>query len=312
MLVLDNVSLSYGDKDVLTNMFFEIHDGQIVGIIGESGIGKTSLLKLMAGLIDPTKGKLIFDGTTLIGPSEKLVPGYEDIQLVNQDFALDLHQTVEENVRGKILHLNKQDQDKLIKEVLDLMDLSDIHARKAHVLSGGEQQRLALARALACEPKILLLDEPFVHLDQRLRLEVMNYLLQLNKIRNTTIVLVSHDGAEMMGFAQRLIHIKEGRVERDDSPMSIFYAPDSMEQGELLGILNEIEMNGITILFRSNEYDLDSGEVSVAVSLIRSINTGVYVLNYFETTKGEIIVLSASKKMENVKIIYIKKYETES
>ncbi len=305
MLELRHVSLSFGEKVILDDVSLRIGAGEIVGIIGKSGMGKTSLIKVMSALIDTSSGAVFFDGEKLIGPTQKLIPGYEDLQVVNQDFALDPFHTVEENVREKVLHLPKDERNELIDEVLDLIELSALKSRKAHTLSGGEQQRLALARALACEPMMLLLDEPFVHLDQALRFRMMHYLLRLNEVRKTTIVMVSHDGAELMGFVNRMIHLKDGKIERDDTPNAFYYQPFDQEQAELLGTINQLEINGEIVLFRPNEYQFDALGTKIEVTFLRSINTGLLVLNYFLTKSGVNIVLSATRELNTLTHFYL-------
>lgn len=307
MLELKNVSLKFDDKVILNDISFSVGKGEIVGIIGRSGMGKTSLLKVMSAHLTPDNGRVEYLGKALIGPNEKLIPGYEDLQIVNQDFALDLYHTVEENVREKVLHLPKKEQLLLIDEVLDLVELDQLRSQKAHLLSGGEQQRLALARALACEPTFLFLDEPFVHLDQALRFKVMNYLLRLNEVRETSMVLVSHDGAELTGIARRLLHLQNGKILRDDAPLNMFYHPASIEQAELLGTINRVNIDGEAILFRPNEYSLESGQLNVEVKFLRSLNTGLIVLNYFEGADGTNIVLSSREKLGEVSHFYIQK-----
>ncbi len=310
MFELKNIHLSFNEKVILNDVSLTIKQGEIVGIIGKSGMGKTTLLKVMSAHLSVDSGEVIYNGKRLIGPHEKLVPGYEDLQIVDQDFALDPYHTVEENVREKVLHLPKDDQLALIDEVLDLVELSHLKLQKAHLLSGGEQQRLAMARALACEPDFLFLDEPFVHLDQALRFRIMNYLIRLNEIRNTSMVLVSHDGAELMGLVNRLLHLENGKIIRDDRPEGLFYRPSSVEQGELLGTVNRLVIEGKEWLFRPNEFDPNDGEVKVEVTFSRSLNTGLIVLNYFETSNGENIVLSSKDEMRNLAHFYIqKKYE---
>lgn len=307
MLELKNVSLKFDDKVILDDISFSVDKGEIVGIIGRSGMGKTSLLKVMSAHLTPGDGRVEYLGKVLIGPNEKLIPGYEDLQIVNQDFALDLYHTVEENVREKVLHLPRKEQLLLIDEVLGLVELDQLRSQRAHLLSGGEQQRLALARALACEPTFLFLDEPFVHLDQALRFKVMNYLLRLNEVRETSMVLVSHDGAELTGIARRLLHLQNGKILRDDDPLNMFYHPASVEQAQLLGTINQFNIEGKVILFRPNEYSLESGQLKVEVKFLRSLNTGLIVLNYFERTDGTNIVLSSGEKLDEVSYFYIQK-----
>ncbi len=307
MLELINIGIER-DEWVLRNVDFSIGEGEIVGIIGKSGVGKSTLLKIMAGLLDANEGKVQFDGKQLIGPSEKLIPGYDDIQLVNQDFALEPYHTVEENIREKILSRRKEEQSISIDFFLDLVELTEIRSRKAHLLSGGEQQRLALARAMACEPRVLLLDEPFVHLDQRLRWKIANYLLELNEQQKMTIVLVSHDGAEMLGFVNRVISLNNGGVQSNASVEKMYYQPLDEEEAELMGSVNSIELNGKRVLFRPNEYALE-GESKINVKFLKSIDTGLTIYNYFVTDNGERIMLTSFESLKNIERISICKHE---
>lgn len=304
-LRLENIGLRRGDRWIFRTINLSIQKGTITGIIGVSGAGKTSLLGIMSGLLDVTEGAVYYGDKKLIGPSEKLVPGYEEVQLVNQDFALDVYHSVEENIREKVLHLPKDDQKLLIDEVLEIVELTSLKNQKAHLLSGGEQQRLALARALACEPDVLLLDEPFVHLDQQLKFGLIGYLRRLNDIRKTTIVLVSHDGAEMMGVVDDILCLKDGSIDRRDLPQKIYYHPSNYEQGVLLGILNRLKIGNDEVLFRPNEFTLESDQISV--SYIRSVDTGLIVYNYFRTSTNEVVILSNSRDMRDVVTFGIEK-----
>ncbi|MDX2362779.1 MAG: ABC transporter ATP-binding protein [Crocinitomicaceae bacterium] len=294
------------DRWILRNIDLQFKKGKIYGIIGKSGAGKTTLLKVMAGLLDSTEGEVFFHDKKVIGPSIKLIPGYDDIQLVNQDFALEPFHTVEQNVREKVLSRHQEDQEVLINEFLELVELDKLRTQKANQLSGGEQQRLSLARALACEPEVLLLDEPFVHLDQRLRWKVMNYLNRLHKELNTIVVLVSHDGAEMMGFVDEVINLSNGIVQRSGSVAEVYYNPANRQEAELMGEINEVEIGGKIVLFRPNEYEIsDEGELKV--KFIRALDTGLTIFNYFETQNGEVIMLSAEKYLKTSDRISIRK-----
>ncbi|MEJ6583026.1 MAG: ATP-binding cassette domain-containing protein [Crocinitomicaceae bacterium] len=305
MLELTNIGIKR-DEWLFRDVSLTIEKGKIYGIIGKSGVGKTTLLKLMGGLIDATEGYVSFEGKKLIGPAEKLIPGYEEIQLVNQDFALEPYHSVEQNIKEKILSRRKEDQIELIEQFLDLVELKDIRNRKAHLLSGGEQQRLAFARALACEPAVLLLDEPFVHLDQRLRWKISKYLTALNRDQKTTIVLVSHDGSEMMGFADKVIAVAKNEIQRVAPTREVFYYPTDVSQGELMGVINTIELNGKTVLFRPNEYKVN-GDKTIGVKFESVLDTGLIVCNYFTAGNGEKIMLTSAFKMEEVEFIEIVK-----
>ena len=291
---------------VLKNISLNIIQGELIGVIGKSGAGKTTLLKLIAGLIDTDEGEVRFEGDKLFGPSVKLIPGYEDLHLVNQDFELELFHTVIENVKEKVLHLPQLDRDALVNDLLVLMELDGIKSRQAKLLSGGEKQRLAIARALACEPKVLLLDEPFVHLDQRLRLNITQYLLKLSEIRKMTIVLVSHDGSEMMGFVKKIIHLDDRGVKRIASAQEMYYLPEDFNQGELMGLINELNVNGEKFLFRPNEYELNADQM-INVQFLDSFEMGLLVFNTFKTLNNEYIVLTSIDSMIGVKQFKISK-----
>ena len=221
---------------------------------------------------------ILLNGKKLIGPAQKLIPGYDDIQLVNQDFALEPFHTVAQNIKEKILSRHKSVQVELIEEYLNLVELTEIKDRQARYLSGGEQQRLAIARALANEPKVLLLDEPFVHLDQRLKYKILNYLKELNRVQGTTIIIVSHDGAELMGFASQILYLKDGTVQRNTSVSSFYYQPKDALEAELMGPINEVELEGGTVLFRPNEYRVSS-EGGVKVKFMKAVDTGLIIFN---------------------------------
>jgi len=293
------------DNWIFRNISFEIPEGKLLGIIGDSGAGKTTLLKAISGFLDVVEGVVSLDEKQLIGPAEKLVPGYEEIQLVNQDFELDTFHTVAENIKEKVLHLPKEDQQVLVKEMLELLELMHLKDRQVRWISGGEQQRVAIARALACEPRYLLLDEPFVHLDQRLRLKVMRYLKALNKVRNTSIVLVSHDGSEMMGFVDEVMHLSHGGVQRIATSEEMYYNPENEAQGTLMGLINCTKVEGEEVLFRPSEYVVSKGDI--AVNFESHFDTGLVVFNYFTTGSGDRITLSSSKPLTEVKNIRIDK-----
>jgi iron(III) transport system ATP-binding protein len=304
MLEVKDVQFSY-DSKIIKSVSFQLAKGEVIGIVGRSGEGKTTLLKMIAGLLDAELGEIIFNDEKIVGPNYKLIPGYEDIQLVNQDFGLDIYHTTEENIREKALHLPKEERDFLVAELLELVELTHLKNQKALLLSGGEQQRLCIARALVCEPQLLLLDEPFVHIDARLRNKIVNYLIQLKKKQGLSILLVSHDGEEVLSFADRIIHFEKGKLKRIDTPYSFYYRPHSKKEAELFGAINKIKLNNEQILFRPNEFDLKGETNKLKVKFVRSQFFGAFIVNYFITEKKEKIQLFDLKELKDVKEISI-------
>ncbi|MCE2713364.1 MAG: ABC transporter ATP-binding protein [Cryomorphaceae bacterium] len=301
MLRLENIGLSYG-REIVKDISLTVNSSEIIGIVGRSGAGKTSILKILSGLIQPTSGKVFLDGAEVKGPMIKLVPGHPEIQLVNQDFHLDTYHTVEENIREQILYLPEVFRKKMITELLDLVGLEEYRDQRANTLSGGEQQRLAIARALACEPRFLLLDEPFVHLDARIRSKIVRYLLALRAVRGTTIVLVSHDGSEMLSLTDKVYCMKNGKIYRSGKPIDLYYRPKTLEEAQLFGPVNSIKLSGKRIVFRPDEYttEVEHSVDRVEVQFERSIFNGQVNENYFYTSNGESIMLYSMKPLEHV------------
>lgn len=311
MLRINSISFFY-QEPLFQDVNFEIGKGEIIGIVGNSGVGKTTLLKVIAGLLDASSGEIIFEDEAVHGPSKNLIPGHQEIKLVNQDFDLDLYQTVKENINGKILHLPQKERAEFIEELVDLIELKHRSNQKAILLSGGEQQRLALARAIASEPKLLLLDEPFVHLDGRLKMKTSNYLIQMKEVRDMSIILVSHDGTEVLSFADRIIYFSNGGISRIASPLEFYFSPKNYEEAEIFGIINSVKINNKEILFRPIEFEIGNYKtgLGIEVEFLGSQFAGTHFVNYFQTVNKEKIILFHNKSLDEEKEIIIKKRNT--
>ncbi|AEA45553.1 ABC transporter ATP-binding protein [Fluviicola taffensis] len=312
MLSLDTLYFSYSkEHQVLKGISLELKPGEVFGIVGSSGGGKSTFLKIVAGLLDATKGSVSWNGTQVKGPSQKLVPGHEEIQLVNQNFSLDLFHTVKENVLLKILHLPEKARLQFCYELLDLVELTHIEDQQARFISGGEQQRLAIARALAMESEVLLLDEPFSHLDAHLRLKIGAYIKQLIEIRNTLCILVSHEGAEVMQWCSKIGFLDKGKLTRVDSPHEFYFNPTSFNEGAYFGELNEVKEGKTKILFRPCEYKaVEKG--GIEVEFMDAVFFGAYWKSFFRTNNGETLVLYANKSLKKIKRIGLKKKSTKA
>lgn len=305
MLAVSAISLGY-EKPVLCDVSLSIVGSEIIGLVGKSGAGKSSLLKIMAGLIDQDSGDVLLDEKLQPKSSLRLIPGTKGIELVNQDFKLDVYHTVAENIRESILYLPNAERDRRVEQMLSLFELKPLRHQKAHLLSGGEQQRLAIARAVAKKPKVLLLDEPFAHLDARLRLKLTNFLLKIKEKEGVAMVIVSHDGQEILGVSDSICILKNGRLSRKKNRIEAYYNPSSKIDALFFGPINSIVLNGKRVLFRPDEYKQNSSG-AISLSFVRAVFLGSIYYNYFYTLAKEELVLISINPLHNITAIDIDK-----
>jgi len=290
MLELKGVSLSF-DRAILKNINLNIQAGEILGLVGKSGAGKSSLLKIIAGIIAPNEGKLFFDKKELPAANSLLIPGFKGIAIVNQDFKLDLYHTVEENIRESILHLPIPERDKRVLKLLRLFELTKISSTKAHLISGGEKQRLAIARAVANKPRLLVLDEPFGNLDSSLRLKISNFLLTLREEENIAILLVSHDGQDVLGLCDSICHLQNGRISKKKKAETLYYDCGNLQVARLFGPVNQVEINGEIHCFRPDEYEFTTDTNGIEIEFIRATFAGGFYHNYFKDKNNSSLLL---------------------
>lgn len=227
---------------------------------------------------------------------------------MNQDFALDLYQTVEENIKGKILHLPKSLQEEFSEELLDLLELQHTKYRQAITLSGGEQQRLAIARALALEPKVLLLDEPFVHLDTQLRLKLISYLIKLKQARKMSVIIVSHNSEELLSLCDRIVYVLDGKIKRIASTYDFYYHYKTVGEGRAFGLINRLKIDDKVHYFRPDEYEISTAnEAGINITFVNAVFMGSYYLNEFIVENNKKIILLNKEPLQHVRTINIKK-----
>ena len=297
MLQIKGVSLSY-ERPVLNQVTLSIKKGEIMGLVGKSGAGKSSLLKIMAGLIDQDDGEVLLDGQLLPKSSFRLIPGADGIEMVNQDFKLDPYHTVEENIRETILSWATDKRNRRVEQMLTLLELKELRCQKAHLLSGGEQQRLAIARAIAKKSKVLLLDEPFAHLDTRLRIKLTNYLLKIRTQEQLSIVIVSHDGQDILGISDTVCILKKGTLSAKRKPINCYYNLSNKADALLFGPINSVLINEKRVLFRPDEFIINkNGEIQL--NYIASVFLGLVYYNYFYSLKNEEIILLSFEPLKN-------------
>jgi iron(III) transport system ATP-binding protein len=234
-LTLDAISKSYGPTVALDAIDMSIAAGGRTAIVGPSGSGKTTLLRIIAGFETPDSGSLVLDGKTLAG-NGGLVPAHRrGIGIVSQDGALFPHLTVADNI-GFGLPKKAPGRSKRIADLMEMVELDEVMAtRRPHQLSGGQQQRVALARALALKPRLMLLDEPFSALDTGLRDTLRRAVARVLKASGTTAILVTHDQAEALSFADQVAVLRQGRLVQFGSPRALYGKPKDRETATFLG-----------------------------------------------------------------------------
>lgn len=226
------------DQYILEGINLALSEGEIVGLVGNSGSGKTTLLRLLAGLEEPSSGAVLFRGTPVPGPSQQLVAGHPSIRLVHQHFELAHRLSVYENVAQKLRHLHPEEQRERTLELLEVCRLSQLSESMVEQLSGGEKQRLALARPLAEGPELLLLDEPFSNLDPFLKEDIKETLFRYIRQQGIAAVIVSHDPKDALSLTDRLWVLQEGKVVQQGRPEEVYFRSASPEVARLFGKVN--------------------------------------------------------------------------
>lgn len=212
-----------------------------MALVGKSGSGKTTLMKCIYGLEDLDAGEVIFGNKKVLGPSYNLIPGYEEMKLVSQDFyVLDNH-TVEENIFDKLIGYTNEVKQKRATKLLKLLDLLALKNSKAKFLSSGQKQRVAIARALAIIPKVLLLDEPFSNLDTILSEKLFAFVTSEVRKNKTSVILITHLADEALKYADTLAVMDNGKILQMGKKWQIYYKPKNTKLAGLLGPFNIIK-----------------------------------------------------------------------
>ncbi|MGB0177654.1 MAG: ABC transporter ATP-binding protein [Owenweeksia sp.] len=228
---------------ILSNVSFHLNEGEVVGLIGRSGSGKTSLLKVLAGLLEPEKGKVTYKGEEVKGPSKQLVPGHDEIKLVKQDFELMPYLSIEDNILRQSLSLSTPARKRLLGHLRNRLQLQSVKGRKATETSGGQKQRVALATALAAKARILLLDEPFSNLDYTLKQDLIALLR--TDWKPDGMILVTHEPQDIMALADRILVLKEGKIIQHGPTSEVYQNPKNEYVARLLGPVNVLEAHEV-------------------------------------------------------------------
>jgi sulfate/thiosulfate transport system ATP-binding protein len=237
---LKNVTKQFGEAAVVSGVTFSVNDGELMALLGPSGGGKTTVLRMIAGLEMPTSGDIFIRGKRV----NDLSVQERNIGFVFQNYALFKHMNVFKNVAFglKVKKWKKTDIEARVRELLKLFGLDGLENRYPHQLSGGQRQRVAIARALASKPGVLLLDEPFGAVDAKIRQELREWLVKLHHDLNVTTIFVTHDQEEALEVSNRIVIFSRGNLEQIGTPREVYDQPANEFVARFIGVMNVLEL----------------------------------------------------------------------
>lgn len=235
------MSFGYYKKPILKHIDFQIDIGEHLSVIGESGSGKSTLLKLLYGEMDVTEGSIFWKDTQILGPKHNLIVGYDFMKYVAQEFDLMPFITVAESIGKHLSNFYPEKKRKRIKGLLEVVELTEFSNIKVKSLSGGQKQRVALARALANRPEILLLDEPFGHIDNFKRRSLRHKLFHYLKANNIASIVASHDQEDVLPYADRMLVLHKAEIVANNTPEHLYKHPKTPLIASFFGEFNVID-----------------------------------------------------------------------
>ena len=287
-VTLKNVVKRYDTKTIIDNISLEIKDKEFLVLVGSSGCGKSTILRMIAGLEDITSGE-IYIGDKCVN---NVHPKDRDIAFVFQSYALYPHMSVYENIAFplKMRNFKKEEIDKKVKEAAEILNLTEYLDRRPKQLSGGQRQRVALGRAIVRNPKVFLMDEPLSNLDAKLRVQMRSEIKKLHEKLQTTFIYVTHDQTEALTMGDRIVVLDKGVIQQVDEPEKIYYNPANTFVG---GFLGSPSMNFI-------KSKVENGTVKFNDYIIHLTDEQQQLIQ----NRGEIIIGIRPEKMESLSSNY--------
>lgn len=265
MLDVQNIQFAYQKQAVLESVSFSIEKGAHLAIVGESGSGKTTLLKLLYGEFDLDAGEILWQKEPILGPKFNLITGPDFMKHVAQEFDLMPYTSVAANIGNFLSNRVPEKKQNRIDELIEVVELNDYANTHVRYLSGGQKQRVAIAKALAKQPEILLLDEPFSHIDNLKRQSLRRSLFKFLKEKQITCIVATHDKNDVLGFADQMLVLHQGKVHRKDRPEQLYHRPKTKLIASFFDEYNEFKLSEITnsskdttILIYPHELQIDA------------------------------------------------------
>ena len=299
-LKVNNLNKFYKKEQFLiSSLNFSVEKGEIVSFLGESGVGKSTFLKCIAGLEPINSGSIELNEKVLNNKDIFIPPQKRNIGFVFQDYPLFPHLTLKENI---VFNLDKKFLKKL-DYMLDLTNLNSLIKRYPHELSGGEQQRACIARALIREPDLLLLDEPFSNLDAGIKHSIIDEIYQIIKATKTTTILVTHDIKDSLNIADKILVFKAGKLQQYDNPVEMYCKPANCYCARILGGINKYEKEGQSYYIRAEKIKLEENS-ELALTVKKSLFQGKEY-NITADYEGETWNIFSPKPFKKEEVIYV-------
>ncbi|GHV92693.1 ABC transporter ATP-binding protein [Spirochaetia bacterium] len=294
-IILKDIKKAFDKEVVIPNLNLTIDDGSFTVLVGPSGCGKSTTLRMISGLEKPSSGDIFIDDENVVN----IDPGKRGIAMVFQNYALYPVMNVRDNIEFGLKNkkVPRDEREKLIKEVCEIVGLTPYLDRKPNALSGGQRQRVALARAMVKKPKVFLMDEPLSNLDAKLRAQMRIELIELHKRLGTTFIYVTHDQVEAMSMGDNIVLMDNGIIRQRSSPKEIYHNPQNVYTAQFIGtppmnILSAL-IPGIQIGFRPEKTALTHIEnpgLSIKGKVLTKEQLGAEMNYSIETSYGKVMV----------------------
>lgn len=312
MLKVQVTSFGYNDQTILKDIYFEVAKGEHLALMGESGSGKSTLLKIIYGLLHVEEGSIFWGETEALGPNFNLVPGEPYMKYLAQDFDLMPFISVEENIGQFLSVFERDNHPERIAELLELIEMEEFAKTKVQFLSGGQQQRVALARVLAQEPEILLLDEPFGHIDNFKRNSLRRNLFLYLEKKGITVLTASHDPNDVLPFAKRTLIMEKGQIIADQKTKKLYRTPPNYYTASLFGEVNQVPIKLLksyaeidrSVLVYPHEFQI-SKTSGLKVEVVHSFFKGSHFLNEGKTEEGITLFFNSEDKQIAGKNVFL-------